>query len=1264
MFKKSVLQLLCWGSLSVCAQTPNKFSGFKAGADQVLKGISQYPVSSGILYNRVVPISGMGQKESESIPWDAARFTQAVHELEEASLNPVSSPVAKKLQALYSGASRKGDLQILAFRTPVHVLDTGRIEDSSLVLRNSTFQFRPKNQGSSPFREQLLSAASIMSFQPLVMGKPYRFLYPRNIMPQISAREILSARIRFDGSSWQNLLPGQPLLRSFQEPGSVTAEIEITWTEGQIQQYKSLLSISSEDACTSTDLFFRPDDCPDWFNNPEFQPSWPANPISATIPFEGITGKGEVLHYMGDGNPAVGQSPTYRNPIIFVDGVDFGDSRKGEVIYGKYLSYLPEPGAPQSIRLGHQLRSQGYDLVILNFPDGRDPANVSQGTANPGIDGGCDYIERNAMVLVHLIQVINQSLQTGSKKITIVGPSMGGLIARYALAYMEKNQAVTGSHKCGLFISQDAPHLGANIPVGLQQAIVNLSSFNAIGAEMTWENLNSPAAQELLINHAKNAENVQHNELRTQFLQNQNSNGLPGSLGWPQDPELRMVAISNGSLFGFNAQGNNNPVNFIQASGNLLSFKLEMKAKEFLAVAMAIFGGGFALPPLALLYSGSMNWKSFYAPSGNNTSTTFSFDFGFSLFEQGIDVFSEHRSWRAHDQFRSLDESPGGFSNSTEIMSDAIHEAMGNVGGLINLEVIADKFHSFIPLKSSLAFHWNSDGLRNVGENLSERNLVCTGEIPFEAYYCGISNEEHVRLNEKSVAFLYHQLNYTAPVGGVEYPAMISGPKAVSAGSRSQFTATYQGNLEFRTSWSISNASGVSASISNPFSQTCSVLVSSGTGQDFGNFTLTVTTEVKNLNGEWVCAGRKSQKVQVRKVAFMGMIQTMCDGDLAEGCSFFIYSGTPDYSNLGNGVTHSGYEWQLSRYDNTGFGSSCWSGALSISPSGTTILGAQKARITLGPGYGIGNIFTYYARARNLMQIPNPDYGQPGEPAQLTIEGVWKMIQLQTKELPGPGCLPCTGAAAVEPTDPIVGVDESVFLNLNETNFPAGYKVLDERGNLVMESKQTTSRNEISLKNLVPGPYKIHLNDAPEFKTLEFWLRPSDGQKLLASPSLIRRNSDKTIRFRILDEHFTEAGMGFYQAKIKNESNGTEISWTGQLQEFSRLVNEFPEGNYRLELCNGEETLDAGFTVLTESESTLKLQPNPAENQVWIEIPGFDSGLTPCTLKVKDKFGQTKLEQSVFESAFHLDISNLMPDLYLIEINRNGAPIHQWFLKN
>ena len=151
-------------------------------------------------------------------------------------------------------------------------------------------------------------------------------------------------------------------------------------------------------------------------------------------------GKGDVTVYHSKLNNCDG---IIRKPIIILDGFDPGDKQIGTKLYDDYLNNK-DKGA-----LGDSLRNRGYDVFILNFPV-YDINGHSR-------DGGADYIERNARVLMALIDTVN-FMKQGNEKLVIIGPSMGGLISRYALAYMEQHNML---HQTRLWVSFDTPHKGA-----------------------------------------------------------------------------------------------------------------------------------------------------------------------------------------------------------------------------------------------------------------------------------------------------------------------------------------------------------------------------------------------------------------------------------------------------------------------------------------------------------------------------------------------------------------------------------------------------------------------------------------------------------------------------------------------------------------------------------------------------------------------------------------------------------------------------------
>jgi hypothetical protein len=199
---------------------------------------------------------------------------------------------------------------------------------------------------------------------------------------------------------------------------------------------------------------------------------------------------GQVFEYRTSYSDFPGIDPPSEEPldwpVIVTDGLDHRNYR------GWNWNYDPadEPSLYQLLNQSGLLeegKKAGLDFFVLNF------------------DQSAGYIQSNAFLLVKLIQHIN-SLNP-QNEIVIVGPSMGGVVSRYALTYMEANDI---PHNTRLFISYDAPQQGANIPLGLQWWVWFFSQKHS--GLTFWkggypdprvvdnlELLNSPAPRQLLV---------------------------------------------------------------------------------------------------------------------------------------------------------------------------------------------------------------------------------------------------------------------------------------------------------------------------------------------------------------------------------------------------------------------------------------------------------------------------------------------------------------------------------------------------------------------------------------------------------------------------------------------------------------------------------------------------------------------------------------------------------------------------------------------
>ena len=193
------------------------------------------------------------------------------------------------------------------------------------------------------------------------------------------------------------------------------------------------------------------------------------------------------------------------------------------------------------------LRYAGFDVVFVDFKTNRT------------------VIQQNGNLVINLIQYINQQLvDNGSdEEIVVLGASMGGLIARYAVRKMEMEQCC---HNAKLFLTFSSPHRGANIPLGLQEFLFHLGNgLNPLGlgegAKKSYDYiLNSPVARQMLIYHRDASASVERLAFQTML----------DSMGQPQ--ECRIVALTNGSE---TALGQNNNGIFLQEGDPLLEIKLK-----------------------------------------------------------------------------------------------------------------------------------------------------------------------------------------------------------------------------------------------------------------------------------------------------------------------------------------------------------------------------------------------------------------------------------------------------------------------------------------------------------------------------------------------------------------------------------------------------------------------------------------------------------------------------------------------------------------
>jgi len=220
---------------------------------------------------------------------------------------------------------------------------------------------------------------------------------------------------------------------------------------------------------------------------------------------------------------------TIHKPILIVSGFDPQDrNRIWDTNPDKNKIYLYNVANKDNFL--SRLRELGYDIIIYRSKDSRQS------------------IIPNAMNLVNFITEKVNNVKTSDNELIVIGTSMGGLVCRYALTYMENKNI---PHKTKLFISMDSPQNGANVPLGFQfmAYYLNQDLFKTITMlkDAVEKMLGCDAAQEMLLYHYINTSNntARCSSKRTAFLNNLASIG-----NFPK--KCTTMAISVGSGIGKN----------------------------------------------------------------------------------------------------------------------------------------------------------------------------------------------------------------------------------------------------------------------------------------------------------------------------------------------------------------------------------------------------------------------------------------------------------------------------------------------------------------------------------------------------------------------------------------------------------------------------------------------------------------------------------------------------------------------------------------
>jgi hypothetical protein len=243
--------------------------------------------------------------------------------------------------------------------------------------------------------------------------------------------------------------------------------------------------------------------------------------------------------------------------LIVVEGFDPGYllAPERQFGYSNFTTFIGQLNGSFDLRNLLQGANQQYDIIYVDWRR------------------GADFLQRNGYFLERVIRWVNEqkAIDGSIEPNVVLGQSMGGVIARWALRDMEN---LSLNHQTRLFVSWDAPQQGANVPVAYQHAGRHANSLfirSGIPATLIIGGLRDvrmirnalnlsdfPAPSQMLYNKVLNngsLDNNMHNAWQTELR----------NMGYPQ--QCRNVAVSNGSECGA-GQGFSPAATLLKLTGN------------------------------------------------------------------------------------------------------------------------------------------------------------------------------------------------------------------------------------------------------------------------------------------------------------------------------------------------------------------------------------------------------------------------------------------------------------------------------------------------------------------------------------------------------------------------------------------------------------------------------------------------------------------------------------------------------------------------
>ena len=629
----------CFGFLAFACAKPAPARSTLDRVAEILGDLPAESVPTGILYDRAVPISRIEEHDGSerSTPTDLRQWRQLYEEIRRASIATPSWPDFPTITARAEAISGPAEVPILIMDFQYDRIRADALEKGMLIARGSRLELGDGN----PFVTSRVFAAAPFR-DHTYHGSALRFRLEAADYLSNGPAAPVSMTIDFDdGRGFVPVSLGGDANVRYLDRGSKSIRLRCLYADGESREAAFPFEVRELRAPAPNDTLH----------------------VTATIPYLGGYGTGDAYVYLS------GQNTALTNPVVLIEGFDPDNTMNWDELYALL----------NREQLVEQLRGLGFDAVVLNFTNGGD------------------YIQRNAFLTVELIQELRAAIDPG-RTMAVVGASMGGIVGRYALAYMETNAL---PHSVRTFVSFDSPQVGADVPLGIQYWLWFFSDLST-DAAANLASLDTPAARQMLVYHHTDppGNGGQSDALRTGLLAD-----LAAVGDYPAAP--RKVAIANGSGSRLN-QG-------FSAGAPIILW-------EYTSFLVDITGDCWAVPDL----------------SGHN------------IFHGLIDyiLLPPDETFVSVAGTRPYDSAPGGWRD-TMAQLGASDPGYGDI-------IAPYPNHCFIPTVSALALDTNDLFYDVAGDP------GILAHTPFDAVYFPTGNQEHVEITPENAGWFLAEIQYGA----------------------------------------------------------------------------------------------------------------------------------------------------------------------------------------------------------------------------------------------------------------------------------------------------------------------------------------------------------------------------------------------------------------------------------------------------------------------------------------------------------------------